>query len=101
MRVPFSAMCRRQRTYFQSPEHLSAIQVKSLCNNAPKIHVDITIQHPKLSFKNDPALIKAVYPHVFIIEEYRSGTPQCHTLQYTDILTRQIRILELDENGAH
>lgn len=71
-------------------------QIRMLFTTNPNIHVDISIRHPKLSLENDPAVITAVYPRVFCLEEYSDGIPHHHTLQYADVLTRQIVIRELE-----
>lgn len=70
-------------------------QIKNLYETNPDIHINISVTHPKINFQNDPVTIKGVYPHVFRIEEVSSGVPKCHTLQYTDVLTKQIEIIEL------
>ena len=57
--------------------------------------MNVDISHPRLNLRDEPVLIKGVYPHIFRIEAYNSGSPQCHTLPYTDILTKQIEIVEL------
>lgn len=62
----------------------------------PNVHVNVSLSHPKLELRDDPVTIKGVYPHVFRIEEYTSGEPKCHTLQYADVLTKQIEIVELE-----
>lgn len=70
-------------------------QIARLYKTDPNIHVSLSLSRPKLEIKNDPAVIKNVYSNVFRIEERSTGAPQCHTLQYTDILTGQIAIAEL------
>lgn len=70
-------------------------RIKNLYETNPDIHINISVTHPKISLRNDPVTIKGVYPHVFRIEEVSSGVPKCHTLQYTDVLTKQIEIIEL------
>ena len=72
--------------------------IQALYERNPHIHVNISIRHPKLCLKNDPAFIKEVYPRVFRLEEYSSGSPVCHTVQYAEVLTKQIQIVELEEN---
>lgn len=72
-------------------------KIKHLYETNPHVHVNVSISHPKIELKNDPAVIKGVYPHVFRIEETSNGVPQYHTLQYTDVLTGQIEIAELNE----
>ncbi len=70
-------------------------QIKQLYEASPDIHISISFSHPKIIFTNDPVTIKGVYPHVFRIEEKSSGVAKCHTLQYSDILTGQIKIKEM------
>lgn len=70
-------------------------EIKALYEGQQKIHVNVTISHPKIDLKNDPAKITGVYSNIFRIEEYSSGTPASHTLKYTDLLTKQIEIDEI------
>lgn len=70
-------------------------EIKNLYETNPEIHVNVSISHPKIDLKNDPAVIKGVYSNIFRLEEYSNGTPACHTLKYTDILTKQIEIEEI------
>ncbi len=70
-------------------------KVKKRYEADPRVHISIAISHPRVHLKDDPAVIKAVYPHVFRVEELGSGA--CHTIQYADLLTGQIRIRELTE----
>lgn len=70
-------------------------KIKKLYNTNPNIHVNVSITRSKVALKNEPAIIKNIYPHIFQIEEHSSGAPRCHTLQYSDILTKQIEIVEL------
>ena len=72
-------------------------KIKHLYATNPHIHVNISRSHPKLDLRNDPAVITGVYPHVFRIEEYSTGEAQSHTLQYTDIFTKQLEIVEIGE----
>ena len=73
------------------------LRIKHLYETNPQIHVNISRTHPKLDLKNDPAVITGVYPHVFRIEEYSTGEAQSHTLQYTEIFTKQLEIVEIGE----
>lgn len=70
-------------------------QIKRLYDTHPNIHINVSITRPKVDLKNEPVIIKGVYPHIFQIEERSSGSPKCHTLQYADVLTKQIEILEM------
>ncbi len=69
--------------------------IKKLYETDPQVHLDVSLTHPKLVLINDPAVIKGVYSNLFRIEEYSTGRPQCHSLQYGDILTGRIRVHEL------
>lgn len=69
--------------------------IRNLYETNPEIHVNVFISRPRLNLQNVSAVIKGVYPNVFRIEECSSGSPKYHTLQYVDILTQQIEIIEL------
>lgn len=60
----------------------------------PKIRINVNITKPKLRLQNVPATITGVYAHIFQIEEALSGRTRRHTLQYTDVLTHNIEILD-------
>ena len=60
----------------------------------PKIRINISISQPKLHLSNIPAKITGVYAHIFQIEETTDGQARRHTLQYTDVLTHNIEILD-------
>jgi len=70
-------------------------EIKTLYETKPEIHVNVSISHPRIELKNDPAKITAVYSNIFRIEEYSNGAPASHTLKYTDLLTKQIEIEEV------
>ena len=69
--------------------------IKRLYEKNPNVHLDVSLTHPKLHLENDPVVIKGVYANLFRIEEHSSGTAQCHSLQYAEVLTGHIRIHEL------
>ena len=79
----------------KSPEQIRE-QLKRLFETNPEVHVNVNLTHPKLHLENDIAKIVGVYPHVFRLEEYSTGKPQCHTLQYTDIMIKHVEIIELN-----
>ncbi len=58
--------------------------------------MDVSLSRPRLVLKDAPAKILGVYPHIFQIEECSTGKIRRHILQYSDILTRQIIIAELE-----
>ena len=70
-------------------------EIMSLYKTNPHIHVNISLGNPKKIFRNTPAVIKAVYPHVFQLEDCSASSSGCHTFQYVDILTNNIEIIEL------
>lgn len=72
-------------------------KIAKLYETNPNIHVNVSLTHPKLCLINVPAVIRGVYPHIFRIEEQSDGASKCHTLQYNDVLTRRIEIIELDQ----
>ncbi len=70
-------------------------QIKKLYNKNPVIHLNVSLKKPRIQLENTTATIKGVYPHIFQIEETINGKPKQHTLQYSDIITGNIVILEL------
>ncbi|MBQ8720490.1 MAG: hypothetical protein IJY65_05600 [Clostridia bacterium] len=69
--------------------------IKHLYETNPNIRVNIRFTRPKIVLDGVRAVIKAVYPNIFIIEECEGGYPRSHSVQYTDVLTRQVEILEI------
>ena len=45
--------------------------------------------------RNKPVLLTGVYPHVFRIADRSGGRAEQYTLQYVDVLTKNIEIMEL------
>ena len=76
---------------------LNAIKnkVKQLYVTNPNIHINVSLSQPKIRLRNHPVTIKSVYPNVFRIEDNQDGTSSFHTLQYSEILTKQLEIVEL------
>ncbi len=72
-------------------------KIRGLYESNPNIHINVSISHPKVCLKNEPAVLKGVYPHIFQIEEHSSGYPKCHTVQYTDVITKQVEIVEMED----
>ena len=56
---------------------------------------NVSLRQPKLRLSNVPVKITGVYRHIFQIEEVSSGPPKRHALQYTDVLTHDIELLDL------
>lgn len=59
--------------------------------------MNVSIKKPRVNADNVPAVINGVYGHLFNIEECSSGRPKIHSVQYSDIITKQIEILELND----
>ena len=72
-------------------------KIQRLYKTNPNIHINVAITSPKVNLKNEPVVIKGVYPHIFQIEEKSSGSLKTHTLQYTEVLLHHIEIVELGE----
>ena len=70
-------------------------RVKRLYDENPTIHINVTSSHPKIAVRGVTAVIKAVYPNMFRIEECESGVPRYHSVQYSDLLVKKVEILEL------
>ncbi|MBE6657025.1 MAG: hypothetical protein E7604_01130 [Ruminococcaceae bacterium] len=75
-------------------------KLRVLYETNPEVHVNFQMTHPKIDLHHSPAKLCGIYPHVFRLEECTTGTPLCHTLQYKDILTGQIEIVELNKAFA-
>ena len=75
-------------------------RIRDLYQTNPAIHINVSITKPKIQLRNEPVIIKGVYPHIFQIEEQSSGLPKMHTLQYADVLMHRIDILELEKDGG-
>lgn len=61
----------------------------------PRIRINVSIAKPKIRLHNVPVLITGVYDHVFQIGDSTSPQAKRYTLQYTDVLTHNIEILDL------
>ena len=61
----------------------------------PKIRINVSIAQPKLHLSNVPVEITGVYAHIFQIGENSSGQAKRYTLSYTDVLTHNIKLLDL------
>lgn len=60
----------------------------------PHIRINVSLKKPKCSLCDVSVKIVGVYPHIFQIEEETSDGRKRYTLQYTDVLLRNIEILE-------
>ncbi len=70
-------------------------KIKKLVAKNPNVHINVNLSKPRINLKNESVKITGVYAHIFQIEEYSTGVPVRYTLQYADILIKNIEILEL------
>lgn len=72
--------------------------IRYLYKTHPDIHVNVTLKRPhRQTFSNLPVVIRDVYPHMFQVEYKEGGKARLYMHQYTDIITKDIEILELPE----
>lgn len=73
-------------------------RIQFLYEKHPNIHVNVTLKRPhKVIVNNLPVVITGVYPHMFQIEYTENGISRQYIHQYTDIVTREVEILEMPE----
>lgn len=61
----------------------------------PNIRINVSLRQPRLHLNNVPVKITGVYRHIFQVEEVSPRPPKRHALQYTDVLTHDIELLDL------
>ena len=69
-------------------------KIEKLCETNPNIHLNVSYTHPKISLTNEPVTINAIYPYTFEVLENSHGYSNLKTIQYTDVLTKNIVVLE-------
>lgn len=67
--------------------------IDDLFHNNPNIHINVSINRPKIHLENQEARIINVYPNIFVIE---SGENQ-YTIKYLDLFTNAVEIHEVGE----
>ena len=72
-------------------------KIKSLYETNPSIHVNVSLNTPKINLHNKAVVLVCVYPHVFRIEDRSGGRAEQYTLQYVDVLTKNIEIVALKD----
>jgi len=60
----------------------------------PNIRINVSLRQPRLHLNNVPVKITGVYRHIFQVEEVSPGPPKRHALQYTNVLTHDIELLD-------
>jgi len=71
-------------------------QINYLFEKHPNIHININLPHQKKNAEIIHATINGVYPNLFVVTENSKGREETHTIMYTDVWTKQIEILELN-----
>ncbi len=71
--------------------------LQSLYKTNPDIHVNVSLNTPIINLINRSVILIGVYPHIFRVEDHYGGRCEQYTLQYVDVLTKNIEILELNE----
>ena len=61
----------------------------------PNIRINVSLRQPMLHLNNVPVKITGVYRHIFQVEEDSSGQSKRHALQYADVLTHDIELLDI------
>ncbi|MBQ7522991.1 MAG: hypothetical protein IJT07_00495 [Oscillospiraceae bacterium] len=67
-------------------------KLEKLYRTNPNIHISVSLSRPKIALENQAAVIRGIYRNIFQIE----AAGKCYTLQYTDMLTQNFRIAELE-----
>ena len=63
--------------------------------NDPNIRINVSLRQPRLRLNNVPVKITGIYRHIFQVEEDSSGQFKRHALQYADVLTHDIELLDI------
>ncbi|MBQ8052778.1 MAG: hypothetical protein IJ198_03075 [Lachnospiraceae bacterium] len=73
-------------------------RIRILYKTNPNIHVNVTLKRPyKTKLNNLAVVIKGVYPHMFQVEDSSEGVAKLHMHSYTEIVTKEVEILELSD----
>ena len=68
---------------------------RSVTGATPTIRINVSLRQPRLHLRDVPVKITGVYRHIFQVEEDSSGKPKRHALQYADVLTHDIGLLDI------
>lgn len=72
-------------------------KISKLFEKGEVVHMNVSLNHPKVHLSGVPVRIKEVYAHLFRIEEVETG--KHFTIQYTDILINRVQVLEFENIG--
>lgn len=70
-------------------------KIEKLYGKGCAVHITVNTSRPRHTYTYT-AHITGVYPNIFRFSEDQSSSA-FHTVQYTDVLTEQVKISELDE----
>lgn len=65
--------------------------IRDLHANNPRVKLNLTLTHAKVVQDADATII-GVYRNCFCVEEFSTGTRQCNTFSYADLLTGRVRV---------
>ena len=66
-------------------------RIQAMYQRSPRVRLNIALTHTKV-VQDAQATIAGVYRHCFCVEEYTTGTRQCHTFTYADVLTKRVEL---------
>ena len=74
-------------------------KIAKLYETNPNIHVNVNITKPKINLSYISAVIIDVYPNLFRIQETDGCSNKIYTVQYKDVLTNRVQIIELNSEA--
>lgn len=92
----FYRAASNQKGLTMSSIDIIRLKIKKLYEVCPDIHINVSMKNPKITRKNVSATITGVYPHVFQVRDKSGDGKKSYTLQYSDVLIKQIEIAEFD-----
>ena len=66
--------------------------IQEIYEHNPQVILNIALSHSKV-VQDAPATIIGVYRNCFCVEESSTGTRQCHTFSYADLLTGRVHVV--------
>lgn len=66
-------------------------RIQALYQHHPAVILNISLTHSRV-VQDAQATITGVYRHCFCVEEFSTGTKQCHTFTYADLLTGRVTV---------
>ena len=69
-------------------------EIDTIYKTKPYVYVNVLRKPYRCDLQNALVAIKAVYPHIFIIEETGKNSTRHYAIQYNDIVAKMIEIKE-------